>query len=161
MFIADFQTWLDRMAKASLAGDFDQLGAAISLPLVVLWADGLSIIQDRDQLRRVFDNQAAMIAINRVTDLVLSARTLRMLTPLKVQGDFGVEMLSNGIRVMEPFVSSVTLRRDASGWRMTKQVSGLSPRYRYLVHVDTRPVPSLFAKPPRSGPGGNSLRRSA
>ena len=161
MLIADFQSWLDDHSRATLAGDFDTVRRQCHLPLVVMGCDRLSVISTATDLRNIFGNQQSMLKINKVTDIVASAQDLTCVAAGKMAGEVRIEFISNGIRVMEPYVSRLTLRKLPDGWKMSKLVSGLLPRYRYLVHADTRPVPRLFQGSSHDAARQQSLPRSA
>lgn len=115
----DFQAYLDRVVDANRSGDFAAFEACLALPLAVMCLEGTAVMTTRDELRGSFEAYRLNLERLGVTDYVRTASALHVIGPGCAMGVYQTHLLRNGVRMVEPYSTSVTLREMGGGWRAT------------------------------------------
>ena len=114
----EFQAYLDAVADAIRARDFEAFRGLMALPVVVITAEGTEVVAGTDDLRAGFDGYLAALDGHGVTDYVRVLVSATRVSPTLASCTYVSHLLRNGARVVEPFPTSVMLRHDG-GWRGT------------------------------------------
>ena len=126
MPMVSFQAWLDRVGEAFFNEDYAAYRRAVALPLTVATVSGAHVVSEEPALRMGFDAWVSMMRGMRIDAMIRTARDVEFLGPELIVGRYETELLSGARRVVEPFASSMQLRRDAQGaWRCFSVTSGM------------------------------------
>ena len=120
-----FQTWLDAASAAFITDRFDDYRQLVTLPLEMTSDHSTVVMSTDDMLRQVFDQYLDLMRSQHATDLIRTARDARFDAEDTVVGTYRTDILRQGQRIMDPFLSSLMLRRSAGVWRATHLTSGL------------------------------------
>ena len=130
----EFQHYLDEIVDAIRARDFEAFRAHIALPVTVITAEGTQIIAGSDELRDGFEGYIAALDGHGVTDYVRVVLSATAISPTLASCTYMTHLLRNGARVVEPFPSTVLLRRDDGTWRaISFMVSLTHERWRFRL----------------------------
>lgn len=129
MALQTFQTWLDAASTAFIANRFDDYRALVALPVEMASDHSTVVMTTEGMLRHVFDQYLDLIRSQQATDLIRTARDARFDGPDIITGTYRTDILRGGQRIMDPFLSSLMLRRDGGIWRATHLTSGLPPAH--------------------------------
>lgn len=111
------QDFIDVMATATLAGDWDTYSAHVSLPFELITASARMIVSSDEDLRQGFDQFHEMLKSQRVTEYIRLVDTARQDTPLIVTGSYTSHFMAGSHRILPPMHSQITLRLDGNLWR--------------------------------------------
>ena len=116
----DFQGYLDEVVDAVRSADIDAFAARLSLPLAVMCVEGTAVMTTREDVARAFDAYRLNLDRLGVTDYVRTASALHLVGPGYAMGVYQTHLLRNGVRMVEPYSTAVTLREGGGGrWRTT------------------------------------------
>jgi hypothetical protein len=116
----DFQAYLDEVVDATRSGDVDAFASRLSLPLAVMCLEGTAVMTTREDVARAFEAYRVNLDRLGVTDYVRTASALHMIGPGYAMGVYQTHLLRNGVRMVEPYSTTVTLREGVAGrWRTT------------------------------------------
>ncbi|MCR9086751.1 MAG: hypothetical protein NXH97_08410 [Rhodobacteraceae bacterium] len=122
----DLQAWLDHAVDSLIAGDEEAFVDMLSLPFSVITGSGTMIALAEEDLREAFRSYVSSIHEQGVTDLVRVAKQTTMIEPVLAVGVYETHILRRGHRIIEPYSSSVNLRREGEVWRATSMMNAVS-----------------------------------
>ncbi|KMK66021.1 hypothetical protein [Puniceibacterium sp. IMCC21224] len=126
---AEFAQFLDDISSTFMAADFDGWAAHVQLPFSFITQTGPLTSTTTAELEENF-NLYLLAKRNVRLDLMLRrAMSVEICDDLTVIGTYETELLSNGVRVRPPYVSSVLLHRSADGWRMSCIMNAVGHHY--------------------------------
>ena len=120
------QSWLDEAGNATLVGDWDTYRACVVLPFHLITEKATMVVDTEDVLRRGFDEFRQNLAIMRVTDYIRLGESAAEIGPDLIAGRYVTHLMSNAHRIVPPFRSHVTLRRQGNRWCAASIVNALS-----------------------------------
>ena len=130
----EFQAFLDAVADAIGARDFEAFSRLVALPLVMITAKGTEVVSGADDLREAFEGYLAAVAGHGVTDHVRLLLSTTRVSPTLASFTYRTQLLRDGARAVEPFHTAVTLRRDDGVWRATSFMLSFTPeRWRFRL----------------------------
>ncbi|MEJ6395468.1 hypothetical protein V8J82_19565 [Gymnodinialimonas sp. 2305UL16-5] len=121
-----FQDWLDRVGAAVMAGDYPTYAAAVCLPFTLITETTTTNVEDDETLHAGFAGYRQMLEDNGITHMVRLSSGVTPLGAGLIVGNYTTHLLANSRPVMQPFVSSMTLRQQDGVWRATSIVNSLS-----------------------------------
>jgi hypothetical protein len=132
------QDWLDIVTNAVMQGDYTAYRAHICLPFHLITHSASLRIDDDAPLRQGFDSFLQMLRSQRVTDYIRLASGAEQLDDVLITGRYVSHLLVNGTRLLPPFKSAITLRREDGVWRAASITNALAnSRWPiHLLHVD-------------------------
>ncbi|MEM8956930.1 MAG: hypothetical protein AAGC86_03855 [Pseudomonadota bacterium] len=122
----DLQAWLDRAVDSFIAGDEEAFVDMLSLPFSVITGSETTIARAEQDLREAFRSYVASIHEQGVTDLVRVAKQTTMIEPVLAVGVYETHILRRSHRIIDPYCSSVTLRREGEIWRATSMMNAVA-----------------------------------
>jgi hypothetical protein len=121
----NFQEWLDRVGTSLFDGDFGTYRDSILLPLTVATPNATHIVDDEAGLHQGFTAWVDMMKGLEIDSMIRTARDVEQLGAALIVGRYETELLRSATRVVEPFASSMQLRRGDDGvWRCFSVTSG-------------------------------------
>lgn len=139
------QSFLDDAGTATLAGDWDAFFAHVSLPFHLVTETASITVADEAGLRVGFDHFGDMLRVMRISDYVRLAESADEIGPDLISGHYVTHLMSGAHRMVPPFHSHVTLRREGGRWRAASIVNALS-NARWPISVP------IVAQTPSSAP---------
>ena len=160
----DFQAYLDTVVDAIRSHDFERFERCLSLPLAVMALEGTAVMTRREEMRRAFEAYLVNLQRLSVTDYVRTASALHMIGPGYAMGVYQTHLLRNGVRLVDPYYTTITLRGFDGEWRTTSlatAVPGAAHWFRLPPFLrveddappDPGPVEPLEAAAPATGRG--------
>lgn len=129
------QTWLDTVAEAVIRGDYETYRAHVCLPFHLITHTTSMRIDRDDALRSGFDAFVQMLQSQRVTDYVRLAAGAEQLDDVLITGRYVSHLLvAGGVRLIPPFRSAITLRREDGVWRAASITNALA-NSRWPIHM--------------------------
>lgn len=129
-----FQTFLDDVTIAVMAGDFDTFAAHVSLPFHLVTESARLVVTTEADLRAGFDDFQQTLKVQHVTDMIRLAESAAFLSEDQISGRYVTHLLANGHRAVPPFSSQMELRREAGIWR-TASISNSLYNHRWPLMV--------------------------
>ncbi|MBD3764887.1 MAG: hypothetical protein IE927_09170 [Rhodobacterales bacterium] len=120
------QRWLDDMSAAVLRGDWDVYRHHVALPFHLVTEQASLVIVTEDELRPGFDNFHRGLQVRRVTDYLRLADSAMLLDHGLLSGHYISHILSGGQRILPPFRSQITVRRQGGPWRAATITTSLN-----------------------------------
>jgi hypothetical protein len=111
-----YQTALNVVSQAVLAGDFDTYAAMIDLPYLVHTATADLLVQTRESLRPTFDALSQGLRVRGVTHYERVARAADYVARDRIEGWHHTHILIDGEPLAYPHVSRHRLVRRDAGW---------------------------------------------
>lgn len=137
------QTYLDEIAKAVMAGDFASYQAGVALPFHLVTHSANLTITTEAALREGFETFRAMLQTRRVTDYIRLVESSQFLDPELMTGRYVTHLISGGMRVLDPFLSQITLRLVEGRWRAASITNALAnSRWPFLISSSGMTAPS-------------------
>ncbi len=115
MIPSEYTAFLDDVSHCFLSADFQLWRSRIRIPLCVALPTGSKIIKTEREAHRLFQNSLTALQIQRIDGIIRSPVDLRECEDGIMLGTFETQLLARGLRVLEPFESSVMLRPVNSG----------------------------------------------
>ena len=158
----DFQAFLDAIVDSVRSRDFERFLGHFTLPQTVITGEGTAVLTQPAQVRAGFDAYVLLLERLGVTDYVRTASSLHMISPVLATGVYQTHLLRNGLRMIDPFPSTATLRCDDGAWRVTSVMSAIPQAGRWLhlppyVQAEDDAPPDVDPAP---GPGGLPLGKA-
>lgn len=119
------QNWLDDVADAFFAEDFDAYANAVKLPLMVKTDGGTMIVETEESLREGFDAWVKMMKAQKVTHMIRTVKEAAWLTDGVISGLYETDVLSDANRVLPKFISLMELHNVDGHWRASTVVNGM------------------------------------
>ncbi|MFN0113364.1 MAG: hypothetical protein ACKVPY_01660 [Paracoccaceae bacterium] len=113
----DFQSWLDRITRSYIYLDFDSYAASVDFPFVLMTAGATFVLTSPNQLREGFEQFTSTLRALNASDVVSSASALSPVGPELLVGRYETSILRDAVRLFDPVVSIVTLRRSGGIWK--------------------------------------------
>ena len=127
------QIYLDEVAGAVLRQDYAAYREHVALPFqVVTHTASLQIDNDRN-LRQRFDSYAQALRVQRITDWLRLVEGAEELDEALITGRYVTHMMAGAHRVMPPFRSQITLRREDGRWRAASITNAHATSRRSLI----------------------------
>lgn len=128
------QEWLDTVSDAVMRGDYAVYRAHVCLPFHLITHTASLRIEDDPPLRAGFDSFVQMLRSQRVTDYIRLASGAEQLDDVLITGRYVTHLLVGGTRLMPPFKSAITLRREDGVWRAASITNALA-NARWPIHL--------------------------
>ncbi len=145
---AILQSYLDEVAVAVLADEWETYRDHISLPCALVSHDESKIIATERDLRTGFDAFRDTLRAQRVTDYIrLVEQAWRMDKDL-ITGSYVSHIIAGGNRVVAPYKSVMTLRLVGNSWRAAAVTNGLANSRWPLVRLELPDPPATNPKGP-------------
>jgi hypothetical protein len=146
-----YQSRLDAVSAAVLAGDFAAYVACIDLPYLMRTATADFLLKTTADLRPIFDMVHKALVSRGVTHYERIARDAEMPRPDRIEGRHFTHMIANGERVAAPHAARQVLVRRGEVWLFSE--AG------YPLQTSDWPIPesALFAAKSAQVPGLDSL----
>lgn len=129
------QEWLDTVSDAVMRGDFAGYRAHVCLPFHLITHTASLRIEDEAPLRQGFDLFVQMLQAQRVTDYVRLTAGAEQLDDVLITGRYVSHLLvAGGARLIPPFRSAITLRREDGIWRAASITNALA-NSRWPIHM--------------------------
>jgi hypothetical protein len=136
--VAILQTYLDDVTRAVLKRDWNGYRATVALPFHMITHAGTVALETEADLRDNYDGFMQTMQLQRVTDYIRLAQSASQLDKDLITGSYVTHLLSGGQRLLDPFTSQITLRRDGDTWRAVSVTNALSMS-RWQVLLQSRP----------------------
>lgn len=120
------QSYLDEIAAAVMAKDWETYRDGIALPCAVISHDESKIVATEDELRAGFDSFVDTLRSQRVTDYVRLVEQAAMLDADLISGSYISHIIAGGQRIVAPYRSIMTLRLVGNRWRAASVTNGLA-----------------------------------
>jgi hypothetical protein len=120
------QAYLDRLSVAVMAHDWPTYRAAVCLPFQLVTQSHSMTMTSEEQLRAALDGFVANLRAQRVTDYVRLVEDAMQLDAVLVTGTYLTHLFAGSVRLIEPFRSHITLRREEGRWRAASITNALS-----------------------------------
>lgn len=144
---AILQSYLDEVSTAVLADDWESYCDAVSLPCHIISHDESKVVATVEDLKAGFDQFRDTLRSQRVTDYIRLVESATQLEPSLISGKYVSHLISNGHRLMPPFLSQITLRLEGNRWRAASVSNALAysrwPLVRLALHPETDPNEGL------------------
>lgn len=127
-----YQTALNVVSEAVLAGDFDRYAAMIDLPYLVHTDAARHLVATVDDLRPTFDALHQTLRDKGVTHYERVARAADFVARDRIEGWHHTHLISNGERLNLPHVSSHAIVRRGQTWLFSEA--------HYAMRADRWPV---------------------
>ncbi len=128
------QAYLDRVAATVMHGDWDAYRGSVCLPFhLVTHAASLRIETEAD-LRTGFDAFAEMLRSQRITDYIRLVEGAERLDPDLISGRYVTHLMAGAHRILPPYRSQITLRREGAVWRAAS-ISNALANSRWPLHL--------------------------
>lgn len=119
MSARDFRTLSERLTQALLQGDFDLYQQVMTLPLRIEPRGGKPyVLETEDALREDFELYVQVNKLHGVTDMVRDILEIETPDQTKMNVTCLVNLLCGTGRAVDPFQSTMRLRRLPEGWRV-------------------------------------------
>jgi hypothetical protein len=126
------QTYLDRMARAVIVGDWDAYRAGVSLPFLFVTGDSRTTITDLPALRQGYDAFRDYLRAEGITDIIRQLSRARFDDLGQLAMEYVTHYLRRADRVLPPVPGAMLLRSGPGGWRALS-VSNSLPGVRWPV----------------------------
>ncbi|MGB8815469.1 MAG: hypothetical protein WCC57_20015 [Paracoccaceae bacterium] len=114
--LAPLQTYLDHIGAAVLANDWPTYRAGVCLPFHLVTATASLTVTTEADLRAGFDSFVDTLRSQHVTDFIRLAEASVQLDDQLISGRYVTHLLANGLRIIPPFRSQITLRYVGDHW---------------------------------------------
>jgi len=111
-----YQTRLDAVSAAVLAGDLSAYLACIDFPYLVHTTKAVFILATPEELAPTFHSLHQTLAQRGVTHFERVAREAQLVRPDRIEGQHFTHMISNGERIIPPHPSRQVLVRRGDTW---------------------------------------------
>ncbi len=112
------QCLLDEASAAALQNRFDRFSALMGRPFVLVTECGSAVLDSVAAQKAWFDSHIRSMRAQRITEVVRLATHATLMRDGLLFGTYVSQYLANGTRVIDPFESSVTMRRNAQCWQL-------------------------------------------
>ncbi|WP_417210115.1 hypothetical protein [Antarctobacter sp.] len=120
---AVFQSYLDRVTRAYLDGQFATLSEAVQLPLFVQTSTGTMVVMRTDHLEEDFNRTVTQLRVHGVSDIVRRVHIAEMVGDRRIHGAYRTHILSGARLVIPAYKSAMTIEQGADlTWRMTSVI---------------------------------------
>ena len=120
------QAYLDRVAAAVMAGDWETYADHVCLPFHLVTHNGNIEVTTPEKLRQGFDDFRQTLQSQQITDYIRLVDTAAQLDADLISGRYVSHLLSRGHRVLDPFYSEITLRLAGNQWRAASITNALA-----------------------------------
>ncbi|RUS58699.1 hypothetical protein EGN72_17355 [Pseudorhodobacter sp. E13] len=140
------QTYLDHIAQAVMVNDWDTYRAGVVMPFHLVTHSANITVSTEADLRAGFDSFRQTLVVQRVTDFIRLVESAKQVDKDLISGSYTTHLLSGGHRLLDPYTSQITLRRQDGIWRAASITNALAnSRWPLLLH--SQPLSS-----PEEGP---------
>jgi hypothetical protein len=127
-----YQSALNTVSEAVLAGDFDRYAAMIDLPYLVFTTTARLLVTTREDLRPTFQALHEALQEEGVTHYERVARAADYVQRDRIEGWHHTHLISDGERVNSPHVSRHAIVRRGDVWLFSEA--------HYAIKADSWPV---------------------
>jgi hypothetical protein len=127
-----YQTALNVVSEAVLAGDFDRYAAMIDLPYLIFTTTARLLVTSREDLRPTFSALHEALREEGVTHYERVARAADYVQRDRIEGWHHTHLISHGERVNYPHVSRHAIVRRGDAWLFSEA--------HYAIKADRWPV---------------------
>lgn len=120
------QTYLDDVADAVMADDFDTYQSRVCLPFYLITHTSTVVIDTEAKLRRAFDDFRETLRSQRVTQYIRLVESAAQLDHDLISARYVSHLMSGGNRILDPFRSEITLRLEGNLWRAASITNSLA-----------------------------------
>ena len=136
------QAYLDTVATAVMAGDWETYADHMCLPFFLVTHAANFEVNNAAKLQQGFDDFRQTLQIQQITDYIRLVDSAAQLDADLISGRYVSHLLSRGHRVIDPFYSEITLRLEGNQWRAASITNALAnSRWPLSLprHADTLP----------------------
>lgn len=120
------QTYLDVIATAVMTNDWDTYRLGVIMPFhLVTHVANITVSTEQD-LRAGFDTFRQTLLVQRVTDYIRLVESAKRVDEDLITGGYTTHLLSGGHRLLDPYASQITLRRQEGAWRAASITNALA-----------------------------------
>ena len=139
MMLDVFQKHLDDVSEALMTDDFERYMTLVAVPLVVISEKATTFVSEPQQFQFGFESYAGMLRTEKATNLIRLAQSVTEFGPHLMIGRLETNILRSGQRIYGPFLSAMSLKRDADRWLVN---SVISPVHAEKWPINIQPVSS-------------------
>lgn len=140
------QTYLDQIARAVMTDDWETYRAGVVMPFHLVTHTANITVSTEADLRAGFYTFRQTLEMQRVTDYIRLVESAKQVDEDLITGSYTTHLLSGGHRLLDPYTSQITLRRQEGIWRAASITNALAnSRWPLLLH--SQPLTS-----PEKGP---------
>ncbi len=123
---AILQTYLDTISAAVMANDWATYRAGVIMPFhLVTHTANITVSTEKD-LRAGFDTFRQTLELQRVTDFIRLVESAKQVDQDLITGRYTTHLMSGGHRLLDPYTSQITLRRQDNIWRAASITNALA-----------------------------------
>lgn len=140
------QGYLDFISDAVMAQDWDAYQGKIMLPLQLVTHTANINVETPEDLRAGFEAFCQTLQMQKVTHYVRLVETAKQLDQDLIAGRYVSHVMAGAHRILPPFTSEMTLRRQGGVWRAVSITNALAnSRWPFVgIHVaDTNPTAEI------------------
>ena len=130
------QSYLDEVAKAVLAGDWETYRDGVTLPCAVVSHNESKVVETEEDLRAGYDSFRATLLGQKVTDYIRLVEDASFLDRDLISGSYLTHILAGGHRILAPFKSIMVLRLVGNRWRAASVTNGLANSRWPLIRLE-------------------------
>jgi hypothetical protein len=120
------QTYLDEVAAIVMADDWDSYTNTICRPfLLITHTDTMTFATPHD-IRGIYQNFVLLLHTQRVTDFIRLVETADLIDQNLISARYVTHLMAGGNRIMNPVVSSISLRLEGNRWRAASITNAVS-----------------------------------
>jgi hypothetical protein len=120
------QSYLDEIAEAVMAGDFEAYREGVTLPFHLVTHTQNVTLADEPTLRAAFDTFRSMLQSQRVTNFIRLINSAQSFDETLIAGRYVTHLIAGSLRIIDPFHSQITLRHVDGRWRAASITNALA-----------------------------------
>lgn len=110
------QDYLDEIAAAVMAGDYQTYRDGMTLPFHLITHTTNMVVATEDAARDGFEQFRGLLLSQRVTDYIRLVDSAQQLDAGLISARYVTHLIAGSQRIIEPFHSSITLRVTGNRW---------------------------------------------
>lgn len=120
------QTYLDEVAALVMADDWDGYTDAICWPFLLITHETSLSFPAPEDIRPVYHDFRTLLVSQRVTDLIRLVETAQQIDDSLISARYVTHLMAGSLRIMEPVLSSISLRLEGNRWRAASITNAVS-----------------------------------
>jgi hypothetical protein len=146
------QGYLDIVSDAVMAQDWDAYEGKIILPLQLITHTTSINVATPEDLRTGFDAFCQTLQVQKVTNYVRLVETAKQLDQDLIAGRYVSHVMAGTHRILPPFTSQITLRRQGGVWRAVSITNSLANSRWPFVGISVAETSPTAEISPKEGP---------
>lgn len=118
--------FLDQVAEALMADDFDGYARLIDLPFVITTQNERFVRTDRTELKHGFEMWRRTLDVNRITHFIQRVQSVESFADNTIIAVYDTDLLCGSLRPLPSFTNWIFLRRKDDQWLLEQLLSGVS-----------------------------------